>query len=89
MAQMKRVPAKQLKKAAEKMQSNPKPKITGSASSTIRVSSSMIKSQPKVVSKPKAPAISRTVTSTPSARPKTTAPKKPTGTRARRVIGGM
>ena len=47
MAQMKKpVPASMLKKVTEKAR-NAKVKITGSASTTPRVSSSMIKSQPK------------------------------------------
>jgi hypothetical protein len=47
MAQMKKpVPASMLKKTTEKAR-NAKVKITGSASTTPRVSSSMIKSQPK------------------------------------------
>jgi hypothetical protein len=47
MARMKRVPKTQLDKAREQMKSKPKVKITGSASTPPRVSSSMIKSQPK------------------------------------------
>jgi hypothetical protein len=73
MAMMKKqVPASMLKKANEKIKSTPKVKITGSASSKPQVSNSMIKSQPKTTSKPKAPAVSKT-TKTPT--PKTT--KKP------------
>jgi hypothetical protein len=71
-AMKKPVPASALKKATEKMKSTPKVKITGSASSKPQVSGSMIKSQPKTTTKPKAPAVSKT-TKTPT--PKTT--KKP------------
>jgi hypothetical protein len=52
MAQMKKqVPASMLKKTTEKMKSNPKVKITGSASSKPQVSGSMSKSQPTTRSK--------------------------------------
>jgi hypothetical protein len=68
----KQVPASMLKKSTEKMKSKPKVKITGTASSKPQVSNSMIKSQPKTTTKPKAPAVSKT-TKTPT--PKTT--KKP------------
>lgn len=53
MAQMKRVPATQLKKAKQQINANPKVKITGTATSTPRVSTSMIKAQPATVSKSK------------------------------------
>jgi hypothetical protein len=57
------------------MKSEPKVKITGTASSKPQVSNSMIKSQPKTTTKPKAPAVSKT-TKTPT--PTTTkAPAKP------------
>lgn len=55
MAQMKKpVPASMLKKTTEKAR-NAKVKITGSASTTPRVSSSMIKSQPKTTTGKKTP----------------------------------
>jgi hypothetical protein len=54
------------------MKAKKKVKITGTASSKPQVSNSMIKSQPKTTTKPKAPAVSKT-TKTPT--PKTT--KKP------------
>jgi hypothetical protein len=41
------------KKAAQKMKEMPKVKITGTASTTPRVSGSMIKSQPKTIAKSK------------------------------------
>jgi hypothetical protein len=50
MAQMK-IPAAMLKKKTEKMKQMPKVKITGTASTKPRVSSSMIKSQPKTTAK--------------------------------------
>ena len=53
MANMKRVPATESKKTTEQMKSKPKVKITGSASTTPRVSNSMIKSQPVTTSKAK------------------------------------
>jgi hypothetical protein len=65
----KQVPASMLKKTAEKMKSMPKVKITGSASSKPQVSNSIIKSQPKTTTKPKAPAVSK---STKTPMPKTT-----------------
>jgi hypothetical protein len=43
----KRVPAPALKKATEKMKAKPVVKITGTASTTPRVSASMISSRPK------------------------------------------
>ena len=50
MAQMK-IPAAMLKKKTEKMKEMPKVKITGTASTKPRVSSSMSKSQPKTTAK--------------------------------------
>ena len=47
----KKVPASMLKKTTEKMKSEPKVKITGTASSKPQVSNSMIKSQPKTTAK--------------------------------------
>jgi hypothetical protein len=71
----KKVPASMLKKTAEKAKQAAKVVITGSASSKPQVSNSMIKSQPKTTTKPKAPAVSKT-TKTPT--PTTTkAPAKP------------
>ena len=46
-----RVPASMLKKKTEKMKQMPKVKITGTAATTPRVSSSMSKSQPSTVSR--------------------------------------
>ena len=73
MAQMKKpVPASMLKKVTETAKQKAKVKITGSASTTPRVSASMIKSQPVTTSKPKAPAISKTTTKvTPKSKPLT------------------
>ena len=45
-----RVPASMLKKTAEKAKQMPKVKITGSASTPPRISSSMIKSLPRITS---------------------------------------
>ncbi len=56
---MKRVPANELRKAREQMAAKKKVKITGTASSTPKVSGSMGKSQPKTATKPKAPSIVR------------------------------
>ena len=56
---MKRVPADELRKAREQMAAKKKVKITGTASSTPKVSGSMGKSQPKTATKPKAPSIVR------------------------------
>ena len=55
MAQMKRVPTDELRKAREQMKSKSKVKITGTATTTPRVSASMSKSQPKTTSKSKTP----------------------------------
>ena len=56
----KKVPASMLKKTTEKAKQAAKVVITGSASSKPQVSNSMIKSQPKTTTKPKAPAVSKT-----------------------------
>ena len=72
---VKRAPAAITKKATEKMKSMPKVKITGSASSKPQVSNSMIKSQPKTATKPKAPAVSKS-TKTPTPKTTTKAPTK-------------
>jgi hypothetical protein len=69
------VPASMLKKATEKAKQAAKVKITGSASSKPQVSNSMIKSQPKTTTKPKAPAVSKT-TKTPMPKTTTKAPAK-------------
>ena len=53
MANTRRIPASVLKKTTEKVKQMPKIKITGSASTPPRVSSSMIKSQPRTTSTPK------------------------------------
>ena len=47
----KKIPAAMLKKKTEKIKEMPKVKITGTASTKPRVSSSMIKSQPKTTAK--------------------------------------
>jgi hypothetical protein len=64
MAQMKRVPANQLKKANEKMKQKRAVKITGSASTTPRVSNSMISSRPKTTASTKKPAVKITTGTT-------------------------
>jgi hypothetical protein len=75
MANMKRISAAEARKATEQMKAKPKVKITGSASTTPRVSNSMIKSQPKTTTKPKAPGMSRTLPRSPSKGTKTPMPK--------------
>ena len=64
---MKRVPKTQLDKAREQMKSNPKVKITGTATSTPRVSNSMISSRPKTTASTKKPAV-KIITGTTSRR---------------------
>jgi hypothetical protein len=75
MANMKRISAAEARKATEKMKAKKKVKITGSASSKPQVSNSMIKSQPKTATKPKAPGMSKTVSRAPSKGVKTPMPK--------------
>ncbi len=91
MAQMKRVPASQLKKSKEQMKSNSKVKITGTATTTPRVSASMIKAQPMTVSKPKrkGPSVSRRLPSAPSTGTRTPMPRTIGRGRNRRLLGGM
>ena len=55
MQQMRKVPPSVAKKKTEKVKEMPKVKITGTASTKPRVSTSMSKSQPATASKPKAP----------------------------------
>ena len=71
----KKVPASMLKKTTEKAKQAAKVVITGSASSKPQVSNSMIKSQPKTATKPKAPAVSKS-TKTPMPKTTTKAPAK-------------
>ncbi len=75
MAMKKRVSTEELRKTTEQMKAKKKVKITGKASSTPQVSGSMIKSQPKTTTKPKAPAILKTLPRTPSNGVKTLMPK--------------
>jgi hypothetical protein len=58
------------KKSTEKMKSMPKVKITGTASTTPRVSGSMIKSQPKTTSKSTAIKVTKKMTEAPKRTPK-------------------
>jgi hypothetical protein len=58
------------KKATEKMKSMPKVKITGTASTTPRVSGSMIKSQPKTTSKSPSIKVTKKITEAPKRTPK-------------------
>jgi len=85
-SKIKRAPDSMLRKTNEKIKSMPKVKITGSASSKPQVSGSMIKSQPKTATKPKAPAVSKgTKTLMPKVGPKPTrtlAPKPKTTKKA-------
>jgi hypothetical protein len=67
----KQVPASMLKKSTEKAKQAAKVVITGSASSKPQVSNSMIKSQPKTATKPKAPAVSKSTKTTTKAPAKT------------------
>ena len=53
MQQMRKVPPSVAKKKTEKVKEMPKVKITGTASTKPRVSTSMIKSQPATTVKPK------------------------------------
>ena len=76
MAQMKRVPANQLKKANEKMKQKPAVKITGSASTTPRVSNSMISSRPKTIASTKKP-MPKIIGSKPGVKKPMRAPKYP------------
>ena len=66
----KQVPASMLKKSTEKMKSMPKVKITGTASTTPRVSGSMIKSQPKTTSKSPSIKVTKKITEAPKRTPK-------------------
>jgi hypothetical protein len=75
MANMKRISAAEARKATEQMKAKKKVKITGSASSTPQVSNSMIKSQPKTTTKPKASGMSRMLPRSPSKANKTPMPK--------------
>jgi hypothetical protein len=75
MANMKRISAAEARKATEQMKAKKKVKITGSASSTPQVSGSMIKSQPKTATKPKASGMSRMLPRSPSKANKTPMPK--------------
>jgi hypothetical protein len=90
MANMKRVPADELKKRREQMKDN-RVKITGTAASRARVSAAMSKSQPKTATKPR-PRISGMAKPLPSG-PRTPAPRRgnatpvPLGTPAPRVAG--
>jgi TusA-related sulfurtransferase len=63
-------PKKELKKATEKMKKNTRVKITGTASTTPRVSGSMIKSQPKTTSKSTAIKVTKKMTEAPKRTPK-------------------
>ena len=72
---MKRISAAEARKATEQMKAKKKVKITGSASSTPQVSGSMIKSQPKTATKPKASGMSRMLPRSPSKANKTPMPK--------------
>ena len=63
-------PKKELKKATEKMKKNTRVKITGSASTTPRVSGSMIKSQPKTTSKSPSIKVTKKMTEAPKRTPK-------------------
>jgi hypothetical protein len=72
---MKRISAAEARKATEQMKAQRKVKITGTATSKPQVSGSMIKSQPKTATKPKAPGMSRTLPRSPSKGTKTPMPK--------------
>lgn len=60
----KRIPLSELKKANEKMKQRPAVKITGSASTTPRVSGSIISSRPKTTASTKKPAVKITTGTT-------------------------
>jgi hypothetical protein len=59
-----------LKKQTEKMKQNTRVKITGTASTTPRVSGSMIKSQPKTTSKSPSIKVTKKITEAPKRTPK-------------------
>jgi hypothetical protein len=59
-----------LKKQTEKMKQNTKAKITGTASTTPRVSGSMIKSQPKTTSKSTVIKVTKKLSQAPKRTPK-------------------
>jgi hypothetical protein len=63
-------PKKELKRAVGKMKQNTRVKITGTASTTPRVSGSMIKSQPKTTSKSPSIKVTKKITEAPKRTPK-------------------
>lgn len=75
MANMKRIPANESRKTTEQMKVKSRAKITGTATTTPRVSGSMSKSQPSTSSKPKASGMSRTNPRSPSKAVKKPLPK--------------